>query len=38
VKLDRADLAECFTPQRFLRNSGVVFERLEALVLGTAYL
>ena len=30
VKLDPDTLAECFSPDRFLRNTGVVFDRLEA--------
>ena len=44
VKLDPDTLAECFSPQRFLRNTGVVFDRLEAeelqayLVPRTSYL
>ena len=33
VILDDATLAECFDPQRFLRNADVVFDRLEALAL-----
>jgi adenylosuccinate lyase len=31
VALSDADLAECFSPERFLRNAGVVFDRLDAL-------
>jgi adenylosuccinate lyase len=33
VELDAAALADCFDPRRFLRNAGVVFERLEATTL-----
>ena len=34
VTLDATTLAECFEPQRFVRNAGVVFDRLEAVELG----
>lgn len=30
VSLEASDLAECFSPARFLRHIGVVFQRLEA--------
>jgi len=33
VTLDAATLAGCFDPARFLRNAGVVFDRLDALTL-----
>lgn len=33
VSLSADGLAACFRPQRFLRNSGVVFERLSALTI-----
>ncbi|MDJ0961649.1 MAG: adenylosuccinate lyase [Acidimicrobiia bacterium] len=33
VELDADQLADCFSAERFLRNSGVVFERLEAVTL-----
>jgi adenylosuccinate lyase len=33
VNLDADTIATCFTPQRFLRNAGVVFDRLAALTL-----
>jgi adenylosuccinate lyase len=33
VNLDADTIATCFTPQRFLRNAGVVFDRLAAVAL-----
>jgi adenylosuccinate lyase len=33
VDLDEATLDRCFEPERFLRNAGVVFERLESVSL-----
>ena len=33
VGLDEESLAACFSTDRFLRNSAIVFERLEALEL-----
>ena len=36
VTLDTATLADCFEPQRFLRNSRVVFDRLEGVKVGDA--
>jgi adenylosuccinate lyase len=33
VALDAGTLAECFSPDRFLRDAGVVFDRLEATTL-----
>lgn len=34
VILDDQTLAACFTPERALRNTNAIFERLEATVLG----
>jgi adenylosuccinate lyase len=33
VTLDSAELAQCFSTEHFLANSGVVFDRLSALEL-----